>query len=162
MVERKCKKSTGNKKLTLAQQRFCELYATDREFFGNGVQSYAEAFNKDITKKSGYSTARTEASKLLTYPNILVYINELLDLTLNDAHVDKQLAFLITQSAELGVKLGAVREFNALKQRITKKFEGAVSIDQPLIEPEERLKWLQERVDLLKAAKAAGTAIADG
>ena len=49
-------------------------------------------------------------------------MNKLLDdMGLNDAHVDKQLAFLITQNAELSVKMSAIREFNKLRQRIVEK-----------------------------------------
>ena len=38
-------------KLTPQQELFCQLYAGDREFFGNGVQSYIEAYKVDTTKK---------------------------------------------------------------------------------------------------------------
>ena len=37
-------------KLTPQQELFCQLYAGDREFFGNGVQSYIEAYNVDTSK----------------------------------------------------------------------------------------------------------------
>lgn len=40
---------------------------------------------------------------------------------LNDEYIDKQLLFLITQHADFGNKLGAIREYNKLKQRITEK-----------------------------------------
>lgn len=79
--------------------------------------------------KADYNTVKTLASKLLTNGNVLAYINELLDLTLNDVHVDKQLAFLVTQDSELNVKLGAIREYNALKTRITNKLQ--VGLDKP-------------------------------
>ncbi|NIT55190.1 MAG: hypothetical protein GWN00_02750 [Aliifodinibius sp.] len=62
----------------------------------------------------------------------MAYINELLEVALNEAHVDKQLAFLLTQNADLGVKLGAIREFNAVRQRITKKFEGTTTLAQAI------------------------------
>lgn len=113
-------------KLNLKQQLFCELYASDREFFGNGTQAYIKAYDILLTK---YDTAKVNSKKLLTKTNILAYINELLDLQLNDAHVDKQLAFLVTQDAELNVKLGAIKEYNALKSRITTKMQH--SLDKP-------------------------------
>ena len=37
---------------------------------------------------------------------------------LNDVFVDKQLTFLVTQHSDLGNKLGAIKEYNKLKQRI--------------------------------------------
>jgi len=121
-------------KLTLRRKRFCELYATDREFFGNGVQSYGEAYDIDVSKKGGYNTAKVNAHKLLTSTNVLAYINDLLQVTLNEEHVDKQLAFLITQDADFGSKLGAIREYNALRQRITKKLDvsGQVTLAQAI------------------------------
>lgn len=79
-----------------------------------------------------YQSAKSAASRLLTNVNLLAYINELLKVVLNEAHVDKQLAFLITQNADFGAKLGAIREFNALRQRVTKKFEGTMSLAQAL------------------------------
>jgi hypothetical protein len=115
------------KELTDVHKRFCELYASDREYFGNGVQAYAKAYCIDLSTKKAHHSARTCASRLLTNVDILAYINKLLDdIALNEAHVDKQLAFLITQNADFGAKMAAIREFNALRQRITNKFEGTV------------------------------------
>ncbi|MHC4192236.1 MAG: terminase small subunit, partial [Planctomycetota bacterium] len=78
------KKSAGDK-LNPLQRKFCKLYATDREFFGNGVQAYAETFNKDLKTKGQYKVCATLASRLLKKVDILAYINELLDLSLNEA-----------------------------------------------------------------------------
>ena len=116
--------------LTLKQQRFCKLYVSDTEFFGNGVQSYAEAYSIDLTKK-GYNVAQVQAYNQLRNPKILAYLNKLLDdMGLNNIHVDKQLAFLITQNAELGVKMSAIREFNKLRSRIEDKVkvQGEVTV----------------------------------
>ncbi len=110
-------------KLNLKQEKFCQLYATDMEFFGNGTQSYIEAYEPDQSKPNWYRTARSRASELLTSPNVLARINELLDLTLNDQHVDKQLALVITQNADLSSKVAAIREYNKLKQRIVEKID---------------------------------------
>jgi len=126
-------KSAGDK-LNPLQREFCKLFATDREFFGNGVQAYAEAYDIDLSTKGAYQSAKAAASRLLTNVNLLAYINKLLDLSLNEAHVDKQLAFLITQDADFGAKLGAIREFNALRKRITKKFEGTMNITNSLLD----------------------------
>ena len=121
------KKKSAGEKLNPLQRKFCKLYASDREFFGNGVQAYAKAYNIDITTKVKYNTARTNASRLLTNANILAYIDKLLDLSLNKAHVDKQLAFLITQNANYSVKMAAIREFNALRKRVIEKKERPVT-----------------------------------
>ncbi|MDQ5987375.1 MAG: hypothetical protein CSYNP_03115 [Syntrophus sp. SKADARSKE-3] len=116
-----------NKKLNPKQEKFCQLYASDAEFFGNGVQSYIEAY-KPKRVGNWYNTARSRASELLTSPYVLNRINELLELRgLNDAFVDKQLELLITQNADFKSKLGAIKEYNELKQRITKKISGNIN-----------------------------------
>lgn len=113
-----------------AQQKlFCELFVT-KEFFGNGVQAYIEAYNVDTSKKGSYDAARVSASRLLTNANILKFINGLLDdAGLNDIHVDKQLLFLITQNADYSSKVAAIREYNKLKARIVTKHEVAGNIE---------------------------------
>lgn len=104
------------------QERFCKLYATDREFFGNGVESYLEVYDIDRSKPNYYKTACAAASRLLSNDKVLNRINGLLEESgLNNAFVDKQLKFLITQHADFNIKLGAIKEFNKLRARITEK-----------------------------------------
>ena len=113
----------AQRKLNPKQESFCQLYATNTEFFGNGVQSYIEVYNPDQTKKNWYDNARSNASQLLTNTNVLARINELIDITLNDAHVDKQLALVVTQNADFGAKVKAIGEYNKVKGRITQKLD---------------------------------------
>jgi phage terminase small subunit len=109
-------------KLNPKQELFCKLYASDRDFFANGVQSYIEAYDIDTNEPGAYNGARASASKLLTNTAILTRINEILELEgLNDVFVDKQLNFLITQNADLSTKARAINEYNKLKSRITEK-----------------------------------------
>lgn len=111
-------------KLNPRQEAFCQLYASDREFFGNGVQSYIEAYDFDMSKKGAYAAARALASRLLTNVNVLNRINSIFEAHgLNDTFVDKQLEKLIVQDADFGAKLSAIKEYNALQQRITKKLQ---------------------------------------
>lgn len=111
--------------LNAKQKVFCELFATSEEFFGNGVQSYIEAYDVAASK---YASAGAGSSRLLKNGKILAYINDIMTkIGFNDAHADKQLGFLMTQNAELGVKLGAIRHFNDLKQRITQKIEAQIT-----------------------------------
>ena len=115
--------SAKEHKLRLKQEIFCRLYASNHEFFGNGVQSYLEAYQP---KRIGnyYNVARSRASELLTSPNVLRRIDELFEAGgLNDAFVDKQLEKLLTQDADFKSKLGAIHEYNKLKQRITDKID---------------------------------------
>lgn len=100
------------------------MYITDKEFFGNGLQAYAEAYDVDLSKKNAWKSAAAGASRLLKNVKVLAFMNTLLESgSLNDAHVDKQLAFLITQNAELNTKLGAIKEYNTLKARIKHKID---------------------------------------
>lgn len=111
-------------KLNPNQELFCKLYASDKEFFGNGVISYAEAYGLDLKEKGNYNTARANASRLLTNASILKRINELLEVdSLNDAFVDKQLAFVIAQNVDLSSKTAAIREYNKLKTRIVERID---------------------------------------
>lgn len=116
--------ASKGEKLSLQQQAFCELYSSDREFFGNGTQSYIEAYDIDTSKPNAYKVAQASASRLLSNVIILNKINELLELRgLNDAFIDKQLEFLVTQNAELSTKLAAIKEYNKLKSRILERSE---------------------------------------
>ena len=113
-----------NIKINQKQELFCQYYATDKEFFGNGVEAYAEAYDLDISVPKHYNTAKTNAWRLLTNADILKRIDQLLELgPLNNTFVDRQLAKIIAQDADFSSKVAAIREYNKLKQRITDKIE---------------------------------------
>lgn len=110
--------------LTAKQELFCRLYASDKEFFGSGVYSYAEAYRIDKKRMNWYKNAQAASSLLLSNIIICNRINELLESGgLNDMFVDKQLQFLIVQHEDRTNKLGAIKEYNKLKQRITEKID---------------------------------------
>lgn len=128
-VKKKKEAKPVKSKLNPKQELFCKLYASDREFFGNGLQSYAEAYGLDLEKKGQINVAKACAYELLTKPYILSRIDELFESRgLNDTFVDKQLEKLIIQDADFKTKVMAIKEYNALKQRITKKFEGKLGV----------------------------------
>ena len=103
------------------QERFCQLYSSDEEFFANGTQSYIEAYDINTSSPGAYKSAQASASRLLSNVIILRRINDLLELRgLNAPFVDKQLEFLITQNADFGSKIRAIQEYNQLQQRISK------------------------------------------
>jgi len=95
-------------KLNLRQEKFCNLYVDwDKEFFGNGVQTYLEVYYLTInrSKPNWYKTATQAASRLLTNVKVCNRINELLDESgYNDEFADKQHLFLMTQCSDLKVK----------------------------------------------------------
>lgn len=105
--------------LNLRQEEFCRLFVGgDRDFFGNGTGCYIEIYQP---KRIGnwYNGAKASASRELTKVNVIRRINELLDVEgFNEQNVDKQHLFLLNQFADFKSKLGAVKEFNALKKRI--------------------------------------------
>lgn len=128
-------------KLTPQQALFCELYASDREFFGNGVQSYIEAYDVDTSKPGWYATAKSGASENLTKPYILERIEEIFEAHgLNDQFVDKQLEKLICQDADFKSKLGAIQEYNKMKGRIINKqqIDGGIEIKPILPKREDK------------------------
>ncbi|MEX0686799.1 MAG: terminase small subunit [Balneolales bacterium] len=107
----------------LKQEKFCQLYVSE-EFFGNGVQSYIQAYDIEIDKPGAYNTARANASRLLTNANIKQRINDLIEEAgLNDAFVDKQLLFLLTQHTDFKSKLGAIKEYNRVKGRTSEAYK---------------------------------------
>lgn len=111
-------------KLTPQQELFCQLYASDKEFFGNGVRSYIEAYGVDTSKSGWYNTAKAGAHENLTKPYILERIEEIFEAHgLNDTFVDKQLEKLICQDADFRTKLGAIQEYNKMKGRIIDRKE---------------------------------------
>jgi len=128
-LEKAALKALMDAKLSPQEEYFCELYVSDIEFYGNGTQSYIEAFDITVVlgKSQGetddnemtHATVRANASKLLTDTNILNRIHELLeDGGFNDQHADKTLQFLMTQKADLRVALGAIDAYNKLMSRI--------------------------------------------
>jgi len=108
-------------KLKPKQKLFCKLYASDREFFGNGVISYIKAFDIDRDKPGQYNVARSGASDLLAKPYILDEINKLMDIYINNETVDKELGFVILQHSDLRSKVSAIKEWNKLKARVEEK-----------------------------------------
>lgn len=122
-------------KLNPKQELFCQLYATDKEFFGNGVQTYIEVYAPDQTKKNWYNVARASAAQILANINICNRITELIDASgLNDQHADKQLLLVMTQNADFSSKVAALREYNKLKNRIIERSKIEHTLPKPILE----------------------------
>lgn len=120
-------------RLTPKQERFCQAYATEAEFFGNGTAAYIEAYNPSRLHPGWYNAVRSSAHRLLTNANICDRINQLLEEGgLNDQHIDKQLHFLVTQHGDFSAKLGAIREYNKLKKRVDDKPAGPTVVVMPI------------------------------
>lgn len=116
------------RKLTPKQEKFCELFASDREFFGNGTQAYIEAYNINLSEKGAYQSAMASASRLLSNVKILARIDKHLeDLALNDQHVEKQLGYWITQKLHPQAAVSAIKEYHVLKGKV----QGGLIPQQP-------------------------------
>lgn len=143
-VERKAApvfKTKSGHKLTPQQELFCQLYASDKEFFGNGVQSYIKAYGIDTSKPGWYGSAKSGAWENLTKPYILERIEEIFEAHgLNDTFVDKQLEKLIVQDADFNAKMKAIQEYNKLKARIIEKKDitAGVQLTGILPKPEKK------------------------
>ena len=119
--------------LTAEEEEFCQIYATDKEFFGNGHESYIEAFKvilykgRKPTGKGNYMTydsMKNAVYRLLTNDDVLKRIDQLFEGEgLNDQFVDKQLLKVITQDAEFSSKVKAIAEYNKVKQRVTDRLD---------------------------------------
>jgi hypothetical protein len=107
-------------------EMFCKLFSTERDFFGNGTECYAEVYGIDITEKGGYFAAAASSSRLLKNVNVSRRINELVDLQISEGFVDKQLGIVITQNSDFGSKVAAIKEYNRLKSRV--KFQGEMLV----------------------------------
>lgn len=142
-------------KLTMKQEQFCQYFATDRDMFGNGTQAYLEAY-----PDSSPEAARRSASDLLTKPDVLKRINELIEFNgFNDVDVDKQLAVVIAQNADFSSKVAAIREYNKLASRITDKLD--LTSKDGSMTPKAGKSDVDAMMDVVKqaTAKAAETVV---
>jgi hypothetical protein len=129
--------------LTLQQEKFCRLYTQNDELFGNGTLAYAEAYGYDLDAESkerpilsenpltygesdytlAYNTCSVNASRLLRSDKIQDRVTVLLNELLKDEVVDSELARIIKGGRKDSDRMTAIKEYNALKQRVTKKMD---------------------------------------
>lgn len=120
-MEKKIEEET-RPKLNPKQELFCQLYAKNREFFGNATKAYAVAYGIDTEDKDKYRSAKSAAFTLLTNIDIVNRCKELLSVLTNE-EVDQELAYIVRQNYELPSKIAAIREWNKLHTRITDKVD---------------------------------------
>ena len=107
------------------EKKFCHYFAVPEingkknPYFGKPEIAFQEATGLDDLK-----ACKKEANELLKEEYILRYLKKIIKVQeLNDLNVDKELAFLVGQYADLPTKLGAIREYNKLKGRVAEKAE---------------------------------------
>lgn len=105
------------RELTFEQRLFCRLY-TCPEFYAHGTVCYAAAFNLNLGRKGSYNTAKSNAHRLLTNAYILGEIKRLLDeVSLSEATLLRERAFLVAQNADLSVKERAISNYENLHMK---------------------------------------------
>lgn len=113
-------KKTWNQTLNQDQINFCKYYVTE-EFFCNWTRSYMKAYDAD------YDTAKANASELLTNPNILNFIDSLLeDSWLNDVRADKELMKMMLQDDDKTAKMKALDMYYKISARVEKWLQKAI------------------------------------
>lgn len=117
--------------LTPQQEQFVVNYTTKGDMYSNGVLSYANAYNyklklredgKPDATDNDYQTCNACASRLLQKENIKKRIQEIYLALWNDTAVDARTAEIIYKGQESN-SVQAVKIYNDLKQRITKKLD---------------------------------------
>lgn len=126
-------------RLTPKQERFCRLYAQNRELFGNATLCYATAYEynldsldrkavidpetKEILKMSDYDRAcnvcAVGGKQLLRKPKIDQRVSELLREMLTPDIIDAEISRTILQNEDRSAKMRAISEFNKLQNRTT-------------------------------------------
>jgi hypothetical protein len=107
-----------NRPLTPQQEIFCQNFVLKEEFLGNGTRAYADAYGID-QEGNWWKTCAAGASRLLKSTKISTRINDILKVVMNDAIVDNELGYVISQKSDLNSKVAAIREYNKLKKRIS-------------------------------------------
>ena len=132
--------------LTAKQELFCQFYTKNRELFGNGTLSYAEAYGykldelnreKPILEKNdkgkaikwgdseytlAYDVCSASASRSLRTVRINDRITALFNEILTDENVDGVLSEIITDRRSKNAdRVSAIREYNRVKGRIIEK-----------------------------------------
>lgn len=54
-------------KLSPKEEKFCQLYVSDVEFYGNGTQSYIEAFNVEIIRGTNKYKSKSNSKNFSRY-----------------------------------------------------------------------------------------------
>lgn len=141
----------GTPLLNYNHERFCQIWTTDVEFFGNGVKSYGLVYGLDLSDQKEYHVAKACAARLLTNAILLERIGELIEVFITDQLVDKELGTVIKQNADFSSKVAAIREYNRVKGRITNKVKVSGSLETDM--DDEQFDRLLEHVSKRRQKK---------
>lgn len=125
--------------LTMQQELFCKYYTSKGSLFDNATLAYAEAYQYDLPKDDNgkiivesreYNTCSALGSRLLTNDKVKARIQALYLELLNDNTMDARLGEIAVKGKDTD-SIQALKIYNDLKQRITKKID-ITSAGRPL------------------------------
>lgn len=125
------KRKVKERGMNLEHETFCRVYTTRGETGGNATKSYAVAYEYEIpansdgttnTKSPEYAVCQAAGSRLMLNPRIQERIKELYLESLSERSVDSRLSEILHQGKDTD-SIQAIKIFNDLKQRITKKVD---------------------------------------
>lgn len=152
-TKKKANRKRSTKTLKQRRELFCQFFVRNSETRSNATLSYGEAFDYKLdtlpkddavfapewvdedgdvhggeritpsTYDKAYQVCATEGARLLKIPEIQDRITDLRNEMLEDRIVDGELEKVIMQDIELAPKLGGIREYNALRNRVQKKID---------------------------------------
>jgi hypothetical protein len=156
--------------LTAKQEMFCRYMTQLNEYFDNATLSYAEAYGYDLNSMSKkavrdsndevvteseydryYDYCSRAGWRLRRNEKIRTRITDLYNDLKRDNIVDEQLMKIILHASKNSDKISAIREYNALQQRITKKLD--LTTLGKSINPEDKEKIKTTLMGLLGANK---------
>ncbi len=126
------------KSLNPQQELFCKYYVQEGETFGNATLAYAEAYGYDLDglerdeKEKAKNACAVAGSKLLRNAKVLELIRKLLNEKLNEGTVDAELSKLVLQDGDMTAKLGAIKEYNRVRGRVTARHSVDMGVSRPL------------------------------
>lgn len=128
------------------EEMFCQYYVgIGQATFGNAVASYMLAFDiKGPRYGKSYNNAKAQASVLLTKPNITARCNFILRSYNTNGAVDVERAFIIAQRGNLVAKVMAIKSYDDLMGRITKRVKVSGALKSNL--NENQMKMIAEQV----------------
>lgn len=136
------------KGLNEKQRKFCVYYVSGKDTIGNGVQSYALAYDYDLAAPGKYLTAKSNAHKLLSKPEINEYIDKLLEgQGVDDRLIERHVWMLITQNADQQVKRQAIADYLRLGGRLSKKNKPFSGMHDGLRISIASIQQLQDSID---------------
>lgn len=109
-------------------EMFCRYYTGPFKTFGRGQDCYMQVYYPEIKytndtagdfdEKNTKHKAQASASRLLLNVIISQRCNFLMNARYNDFDVDMEMSWVMFQRSNLGAKMQAFHEYNALKKRI--------------------------------------------